>query len=194
MLTHKRDRLPKRVLLTTNTLKHSRNRWLRLDSLTQVNRFCRIEGRVTPDGRLKIRGDNFEGFTLVGLDRLMPGKGQVPIDIEHQQLEVRPEAEVSFHRVDGNWKPGKAAVASPAKTEQMTDTIIEAFREKYILVVGTGAGAEAELRRLALDTINAIQNSGRSEPLDLSTVPSNATRTSRRPICRTQILFCSAMN
>jgi hypothetical protein len=171
LLTHKRDMMPKRVVLTTNTLKYSTSRWVRIDALTELHRFCRLEARLTDDGRLKVRGENFEGFTLSDLDRLAPNAAKLSVDIEHQLIDVKPEKSVSFRRVKGKWEIGKVDVPPMAKTATNTDGVIDALREPYLLVVGTGGGAEAKLRALAADTINAIQNGGMTTPIDLSTVP-----------------------
>ena len=169
LLTHRINRMPKRVVIATNTLKHSRNRWVRIDRLTRVNRFSRLEARLTTDGRLKVRGANFEGFTLTDLDKLAPGRRTIDVDIEHQVVRAKPAREVSFRRAGGKWEIGRAAVPPIAKTETMTDTVIDAFRESYILVAGSGD--EAKLRQLARDTINAIQNGGLASPIDLSGIP-----------------------
>ncbi len=168
LLSHKREALPKRVVLTTNTLKHSESRWVRIDALSELNRFARIEAHVTDDGRVKVRGEGVEGFTLRRLDALVKAP-KVAVDIEHELVEVAPVAEVSFRRVNGKWELGKAAVQG--KSARCADSIIDAFREPYLLVVGTQAGAEAKLRELAAGTIAAIQNGGLAEPLDLSKVP-----------------------
>ncbi len=168
LLDHRIQRRPRRVVIATNTLKHSRNRWVRIDALSEVNRFCRLEARLTGDGRLKVRGAGFTGFTLTGLKALTEGRKSLNVDIEHQLLKVTPSDELSF-RLDGEkWKLGRASTGEPAKSAEMTDTIIDAFREPYILVPGAG---DAKLRRLATDTLQAIQNSGRTTPIDLSPVP-----------------------
>jgi len=167
LLTHRMDRRPRRVVIATNTLKYSRNRWVRVDALSGVNRFCRLEARLTGDGRLKVRGAGFEGFTLSDLDKLTGGRGPVKVDIEHQTLDVTAAGDVSFRRVGGRWEVGRVAPGAPAKTAAMTDTIIDAFREPYVLVAGAGDPA---LRRLASDTIRAVQNGGLTTPVDLSPV------------------------
>ena len=172
LLTHKRDALPRRVTLTTNTLKYARNRWLRLDALTELNRFCQAEARWTEDGRLKVRGENFDGFTIIDFDKLAGNAAKVSVDIEHQVVEASSAKTVSFRRKDGKWEPG--AAPTPGKNAAMTDMIIDALCEPYILVPGTGGGAEAALKTLAVDTINAVQNGGLATPIDLSAVPLKA--------------------
>ncbi len=165
LLEQRMDRLPKRVVVATNTLKHSKNRWAKVDALSEVNRFCRLEARITDDGRIKVRGANFESFSLRSLDKLLPGRASLHVDIEHQVVKVSAAKALSFRRKNGKWEVG--AVPRQGKSAGMADTIIDAFTEPYLLVVGS---QDPSLRQLALDTMKAIQNGGLSKPVDLSPI------------------------
>ncbi|MFB3891297.1 MAG: hypothetical protein ACE15C_04655 [Phycisphaerae bacterium] len=173
LLKHKRDMRPRRVVLTTNTLKYRQSRWLRVNCLSEVNRFCRIEAHWTEDGRLKVRGEGFESFTVEGFDKFVGEAKKVTVDIEHQVLDVEPQPTASFWRANSKWGRG---VLSQGKGLGGSDTVIDAMCEPYVLVPGTGGGEDAakKLKALAADTINAIQNGGMTTPIDLSAVPVKA--------------------
>ena len=98
LLKHRLAPLPKRVVLATNTPRYARNRWLQVDQLTAVNRFCRrTERRVSINadatvvmgqrGRLQRAISNL----LDNADKWSPADTTIEVTVSSGRVSVRDQ-------------------------------------------------------------------------------------------------------
>jgi pimeloyl-ACP methyl ester carboxylesterase len=141
-----RQKSPKSLTLTTNTLRYNHTWWLTLDRLIYQNRWARIDVMVDNGNNLRVRTGNALQFRLALTDELVDMSRCVRIFIDdHEPFRVRPEAGLVLraqlderHRVIG-WSRIEAGEAT-GKTHQLSGPIAEAFRSRFVIIYGARKG------------------------------------------------------
>jgi hypothetical protein len=156
LATKERDPKPRRVKLTTWSLKHNRAAWVIVDAMEEHYTRATVDADATSGVIVKTTG-----VTGLSLDPLPVGVLQVTVD--GQEIKVEPNRPVRAEKRDSKWRLRSQAVTDLPdrrdpirKRNGVQGPIDDAFTDRFIAVVGTGtpwsgvttAYAESELKRL----------------------------------------------
>jgi predicted esterase len=152
----RRNPSPDRVRLATRSYRGGAAWWLRIDALTPGT-LSTIDA-VRASGDVTVRTSNVDGFTLT-LDRLTTAT------IDGAALRLRPNQPLSFSRVSGKWRVGRAAAT--AKRPGSEGPIVDALQSRQIYVYGTvGAAPETiELRKREAESAAAWAGARGARPV-----------------------------
>lgn len=154
-----RDRLPRKVVFTTYSLKYSTCNWLSLEGLEEHWREARVEAELTGEAgstqgvRMKTR--NVTALNLEFFEEATPFSAgqQVAIEIDGQNLTGLPAGsggtvEATFHRQDGEWRTGPLP-GDLRKRPRLQGPIDDALMDSFLFVRPTRGRGDAAAERWA---------------------------------------------
>lgn len=140
-----RNRLPRRVSLTTYTLKYNQMHWVTLDGLEEHWRAARVEAEIASPTHVRLTTENATDITLVMPAGWAPLSLTQPIQVtvDDQNVgDVRAKSDRSWtaqlHREDGAWKLGPRENAGLRKGHNLQGPIDDALMDSFIFVRPTG--------------------------------------------------------
>lgn len=139
-----RDPLPRRVTLTTPTLKYNRQAWVTADALARHWEPARVEAEIVSETEVRVRTRNVTALTLAmppGRCPLAPGRANVVLD--GQTLTAPAVASdrsfiAAFHQAAGVWAPGEITGSGLRKQHDLQGPIDDAFMGPFLIVTPTG--------------------------------------------------------
>ncbi len=157
------DPYPKRVYVSTSTLRYNKFYWVELDRLEHENRFARMRVDALAGNRIEVETHNVVRFSLVTLDKLVDAGKPVALEIDDQRLApVMPAAgELHFARKDGKW--AAAATRSDGgvvKKHGLAGPMMDGWIQPCLHVIGTLGGDEetARLREMMMTEVRFLRS------------------------------------
>lgn len=152
IMAHGRDPQPKRVHLTTYTLKYNRMYWVTIDSLARHWDRAQIDAAVISDDVIGVLTENVTAFTLKmpsGMATFDPTK-PVMLSVDGANLEGPKmwsdrSFEVSVHKEDGKWVVGSLPTEGLRKQHDLQGPIDDAFMDSFLIVTPTGKAAHPQI-------------------------------------------------
>lgn len=143
-----RDPAPRRVSVTTPTLKYNRQAWITLEGLGRHWEKATVEGELIADGEVRLTTKNVTALALqLPAARAPFALGRpVTVVIDGQRLTApAPSSDRSFsarfHRAGARWQPGALADDGLArKQHNLQGPIDDAFLTPFLIVTPTGGG------------------------------------------------------
>jgi dienelactone hydrolase len=140
-----RDRLPKKIRLTTWTLKYNRMFWARIDGLQEHWKRARVEAEVK-DKEIVVTTENVTALTLEWPTSRFGYPDKLMVD--GQNLVDRwPQAEtltVNLRKADGKWAHG--TLEGLRKKPGLQGPIDDAFMDSFIFVRPTGTSKNPQVQ------------------------------------------------
>lgn len=146
-----RDPYPRRVRLTTYTLRYNRQKWVTVDALNRHWERARLDAEVADGNIVHVKAENVAAFSL------KLGAGAPLLDIDKKVRVVINDQPVT---VDGPWSDGSwsASFVRGAKTwragtsgdgvrkrHALQGPIDDAFMDSFVFVLPTGAAMHSSV-------------------------------------------------
>ena len=145
----RRVTVPERVIYCTNSLRHNRAYWVRIDELADPNALGRVEATVTPRGEIELKARGVNALTLLPRDEIRP-----KVRAAGRVLTGRPGQETRLRRAeDGRWSHAPEAPRGPETLRKRPGSqgpIADAFVAPFRLVAGSAAEDRAEAEFAAM--------------------------------------------
>ncbi len=141
-----RERIPRRVSLTTPTLKYNRQAWVTVDGLGRHWEKATVQAEIIAGREVRITTRNVTALSLATpADRSPLSPDRVPlVSIDGQRLSVSaprghlPWA-VSFHKNGARWETGPIPAAlGSRKKHDLQGPVDDAFTQPFLMVTPTG--------------------------------------------------------
>ncbi len=145
-----RIRVPRRIDLTTYTLRYNQMDWLTIDALGEHWEKARVRAKAVAQGAqgsaFHVTTENVKALTIdlpPGANLLAPS-GDVRIQIDGSEV-VGPlvtsdgSYRVSLHRDGSTWKLGRRSANGPTKRHGLQGPIDDAFMDSFVFVRPTGS-------------------------------------------------------
>jgi hypothetical protein len=148
-----RDPLPRKVRLTTWTLRYNSMFWVRADALERHWQRTRIDAELAGEPAVKATTENVAALTLAmgpGLCPLEPGRKH-RVSIDGTMLEAPPPRsdrswEARFQKSDGVWRvAGAPEDGSLRKRHGLQGPIDDAFLDRFVFVRPSGKAASPKV-------------------------------------------------
>ena len=146
----KLNRWPKRVYVSTNSLRYHKFYWVEVDALSREGHFARMRVDALDGNRIEVEAHNVHRFSLVTLDRVLDVAKPVSVEINDKPLPPATprDGRLSFVIRDGAWSLAAARHdAGLVKKHGLSGPIIDAWIRPAMHVIGT-LGGPAETARL----------------------------------------------
>ena len=146
----KLDALPRRVYVSTNSLRYNKFYWVEVDALARENHFARMRVDALDGNAVEVTTHNVARFTLVGLDKLLDASKPVTVEIDDLLLKnLAPvKGTLSFVRKDDKWAVAdQRHDAGLVKKNSLCGPMMDGWIHPCVHVLGTLAG-ETETARL----------------------------------------------
>jgi hypothetical protein len=141
---------PKRVHVSTNSLRYNRFYWVEVDALEHENRFARMRVDSLDGNRIEAETRNVARFSLVTLDKVLDAGVAVTVEIDDQLVKglAAKDGRLSFAKVNGKWSAAPQRTdAGLVKKHGLSGPMMDAWIHPSLHVIGT-LGTEAEMARL----------------------------------------------
>ena len=143
-----RDPNPRRVHLTTYSLKYNQMYWAKIDALDQHWDRAQLDAAIIGDELIGVITENVAAFTLKipsGRAAFDPTKPVVlavdGLNLEGPKMWSDRSFEVSAHKVDGKWVLGALPAEGLQKRHDLQGPIDDAFMDSFLIVKPTGKSA-----------------------------------------------------
>jgi len=133
--TLKRNTAPERVKFATDAYRYASAYWVRIDRL-MPGTVATVDARRATATEIRVTTKNLGGFTLT------PDRPASLVNIDGAAIRVKPGAALSFQKVSGQWRLGRAA--AEAKRAGAEGPIAAAFGGGQIYVYGDGSAVAAD--------------------------------------------------
>ncbi len=144
------DAYPKRVYVSTNSLRYHKFYWVEVDALARENHFGLMRVDALPGNRIEIEAHNVARFSLVTLNGVVDAAKPVTVEINDVPIkDIRiAEGRLSFVRQGDVWAVDKGRqIRGPVKKHGLSGPVIDGWIRPAVHVIGT-LGGEEETNRL----------------------------------------------
>src|SRR5262249_12151734 len=140
-----RDPMPRRISLTTPTLKYNRQAWVAVDALEHHWDKALVEAEITGAGTVQLTTRNVTALSLEMATGRCPFSLGRPTSVRLDgQTLAGPAARsdlswsAQFHREGKRWKTGPAAGTGLRKQHGLQGPIDDAFTSSFLMVTPSG--------------------------------------------------------
>jgi hypothetical protein len=141
-----RDPMPRRISLTTPTLKYNRQAWVVVDALEHHWDKALVEAEIIDGGRVQLTTRNVTALSLEMTTGRCPFSLGRPtsVRLDGQTLVGPPPGSdlswsAHFHREGKRWKTGPAADTGLRKQHGLQGPIDDAFMSSFLMVTPSGS-------------------------------------------------------
>ncbi len=133
---------PKRVYVSTNSLRYNRFYWVQVDALERQNHFARMRVDVLEGNRIEVEARNVERFTLETLDKLIDASGPVTVEINDIPLgEMKvSDNRLVFAKRGGKWASVAGSRGGLVKKHGLSGPVMDGWIQPAVHVIGTLGG------------------------------------------------------
>ena len=163
LMAQGKERVPKRVRLTTFTLRYHQQEWVTVDEMEKHWQRARVDAELQGSSII-VRTDGVRGLTLDLPADTFGAEPKVTVKLDAQTIAVsKPDGnwQLHFMKADGKWREGRNR--SIHKTHGLQGPIDDSFMEPFLFVRPTGKPLSEEAGRWVESEFARATNAWRAQ-------------------------------
>src|SRR4051794_32394771 len=165
LMARGKEAVPRKVRLTTFTLRYNRQEWVTLEAMEKNWSRARIEAELEGNV-IQARTENVSGLSFELPGNVFPSDKRVHIKLDGQDLELAAggkaaSLKIQFVKVAGKWNQGFERKLH--KAHALQGPIDDAFMDSFIFVQPTGVALNPESGRWVEAELTHATNSWRAQ-------------------------------
>jgi dienelactone hydrolase len=133
-----KERVPKKVKLTTFTTRYNQQEWVAVDALEKHWERARVEAEITQENDVQVQTENVSALTLAIFPPYFQQKKRLNVSVDGKALDVATADIGHLHCIKdgGDWKLGE--MRGLHKKHGLQGPMDDAFLDSFIMVQPTG--------------------------------------------------------